>query len=214
MGPSQVSAQEGSVLERLARRGPPTAVGERCELCASPVAEDHGHIVDVRARGLLCACRPCYLLFTPDGAGDGHYRAVPNRVLDLGSEAIGPQQWDRLEVPVSVAFFFQNSILGHVVGLYPGPGGATESELAFDTWADVVRDVPVLETLEPDVEAVLVRGERGSATEAFIVPIDRCYELTGRLRAVWQGIDGGSEVQLALDSFFAGLTATSARRSS
>lgn len=196
----------GSVLERLARRGPPARVGERCEMCATPVADGHGHVVDVEARGMLCVCRPCYLLFTPEGAGNDHYRAVPDRYVDLGPGAIGPQQWDQLEIPVSVAFFFHNSKLGEVVGLYPGPGGATESQLSLTTWADIVSAAPALGSLLPDVEAVLVRGAaRGAgdrASEAFIVPIDRCYELTGRLRAVWKGIDGGREAHAALDEVF------------
>jgi hypothetical protein len=192
----------GSVLERLARRGPPAPVGARCEMCAEPIADAHGHVVDVSARGLLCVCRPCYLLFTPEGAGNHHYRAVPDRYVALDPGAIGPQQWDRLEIPVSVAFFFHHSVLGHVVGLYPGPGGATESQLGLDAWADVVAAVPELASLAPDVEAVLVRGGGGGATEASIVPIDRCYELTGRLRAVWRGIDGGAEARAALDDVF------------
>ncbi len=210
--PGHLGPERGSVLERLALRGPPAAVGERCELCSAPVGEGHGHVVDLKARGLMCSCRPCYLLFTPDGAGDGQFRSVPDRCVDLGPDAIGPQQWDQLEVPVSVAFFFHNSILGHVVGLYPGPGGATESELPFATWSELVDAVPLLASLEPDVEAVLVRGGRNrSTTEAYIVPIDCCYELTGRLRSVWKGIDGGSEAGKALDTFFAGIVERSAR---
>ena len=149
----------GSVLERLARRGPPARLGERCEMCGSPVADEHGHVVDVHARGMLCVCRPCYLLFTPEGSGHDHFRAVPDRYLDLGRDSIGPQLWDRLEVPVGVAFFFRNSVLGRIVGQYPGPGGATESELAFEAWEDLVAAVPGLADMVPDVEALLVRGE-------------------------------------------------------
>lgn len=205
----------GSVLERLARRGPPARVGERCEMCATPVADEHGHVVDVEARGMLCVCRPCYLLFTPEGSGNDHFRAVPDRYVDLGPGAIGPQQWDQLEIPVSVAFFFHNSKLGEVVGLYPGPGGATESQLSLTTWTDIVAAAPALGSLLPDVEAVLVRGAaRGNgdrASEAFIVPIDRCYELTGRLREVWRGIDGGGEAHAALDEVFGEVSRLSQR---
>lgn len=175
-------------------------------MCSVAVNDVHGHIVDVKARGMLCVCRPCYLLFTPDGAGHDHFRAVPERRVALGRDQITAQQWDRLEVPVSVAFFFHNSEIGHVVALYPGPGGATESTLPLETWDDLVASVPVLTTLEPDVEAVLVRGERGSGNEAFIVPIDSCYELTGQLRSVWRGIAGGSEAREAIDTYFAELT--------
>lgn len=195
----------GSVLERLARRGPRAQAGERCEMCASPIADGHGHVVDIQARGMLCVCRPCYLLFTPDGAGHDHFRAVPDRIIGLGRDTIAPQLWDRLEVPVSVAFFFRNSHLDRVVGLYPGPGGATESELGLDAWDDITAAVPSLGGMEPDVEALLVRGGWDSGTDAYIVPIDRCYDLTGRLRAVWQGIDGGAAARETLDTVFAEL---------
>lgn len=193
-----------SVLERLARRGPRSRAGERCEMCAVPIEDEHGHVVDIQARGMLCVCRPCYLLFTPEGAGHDHFRAVPDRIVALG-DAIGPQSWDRLEVPVSVAFFFHNSVLGHVVGLYPGPGGATESELPLEAWDDLLAAAPALRDMEPDVEALLVRGDGTTGTEAYLVPIDRCYDLTGRLRAVWQGIEGGNAVRDTLDTVFAEL---------
>lgn len=192
------------VLERLARRGPPAQIGERCEMCAVPIADEHGHVVDVRARNLRCVCRPCQLLFTPDGAGHEQYRSVPDRIVALRPDAIGPQHWDRLEIPVSVAFFFRNSVLDRIVGLYPGPGGATESELPLEAWDDLVSAEPALRAMEPDVEALLVR--RGTASgDAFIVPIDRCYDLTGRLRTAWQGIEGGAAVQELLDETFAEL---------
>ncbi len=44
-------------------------------------ATEHDHLVDLEQRSLLCTCRGCYLLFTPDGAGGGRFRAVPDRYL-------------------------------------------------------------------------------------------------------------------------------------
>ena len=35
------------------------------------------------------------------------------------------------------------------------------------------------------------------------MPIDACYELVGRLRALWRGFDGGQEAHDAIDAFFA-----------
>ena len=43
----------------------------------------------------------------------------------------------------------------------------------------------------------------GQQTEAFLVPIDICYELVGHLRRLWRGFDGGQDVRRALDAFFA-----------
>jgi hypothetical protein len=195
-----------AVLQRIRqpRPRPEVRAGERCELCAEPISDEHGHLVDVPARNLMCACRGCYLLFTSDGAGGAHYRAVPDRYLAFPDFQLSPGQWDSLQIPVGVAFFFLNSALGRVAAFYPGPAGATESELALDTWDEVVAANPVLTTLQPDVEAFLVRADRGhGGAECFIVPIDTCYELVGQLRRLWRGFDGGREAHDAMDSFFA-----------
>ncbi len=56
---------------------------------------------------------------------------------------------------------------------------------------------PGLATLQPDVEALLVHsGDREA--EAFLVPIDVCYELVGHLRMLWRGFDGGQDVRRRL----------------
>jgi hypothetical protein len=194
------------VLQRLrdARPREPARAGERCELCTEPIADEHGHLVDVEARRLLCACRGCYLLFTPDGAGGGHYRAVPDRYLALTDVRLSAAQWDALQIPVGVAFFFVNSTLARVAAFYPSPAGATESLLPLDTWEELVGAHPALSTLQPDVEALLVRADPDGASgaECYLVPIDACYELVGHLRRLWRGFDGGREAHGALDSFF------------
>jgi hypothetical protein len=199
-----------AVLQRLrsASRTPQPRPGERCDLCAEPIAEEHGHLVDLDARGLLCACRACYLLFTPGGAGGRRYRAVPDRYLSFPEFRLSPSRWEALQIPVGVAFFFTNSTLGRVAAFYPSPAGATESLLSLDTWGDVVDENPGLATLVPDVEALLLRVPRGSTdVECYLVPIDACYELVGRLRTLWRGFDGGAEARDALESFFAALRA-------
>jgi hypothetical protein len=196
-----------AVLQRL-RTTPPKPqprAGEQCELCNTPIGDEHGHLVDLESRELLCACRGCYLLFTAEGAGGRHFRAVPDRYLSFSDLALAPAEWDALQIPVSVAFFFVNSELERVAAFYPGPAGATESLLSLDTWATIVAAHPALETVLPDVEALLVRTERGGGAELFLVPIDACYELVGRLRQLWRGFDGGSEAHQALDEFFEGV---------
>jgi Family of unknown function (DUF5947) len=172
-------------------------------MCSEPISDEHRHVVDLEARGLLCTCTGCYLLFTSAGAGGGHYRAVPGRYAAFPKFTLSPSQWDALQIPVGLAFFFLNSVLDQVVAFYPGPAGATESELPLDTWSQLVDANPALETLEPDVEAFLVRAGHGEGvTECYIVPIDLCYELVGHLRRVWRGFDGGRESHDAIDQFF------------
>jgi hypothetical protein len=178
-------------------------VGERCELCTEAISDEHGHLVDLQARTLLCACRGCYLLFVSVGAGGEHFKSVPDRYVSFTDFTLSPEQWDNLQIPVSVAFFFLNSSLGRVAAFYPGPAGATESELPLDTWAEVIGANPQLGTLEPDVEAFLVRSRpHQGGVECYIVPIDACYELVGHLRTLWRGFDGGKEANAKLDAFF------------
>jgi len=180
--------------------------GERCELCAELVPDEHGHVVDLESRTLMCACRPCYLVFAPQGAGGARFRAVPDRFVSFPNFALSSAQWEALQIPVGVAFFFTNSSLEQVAAFYPSPAGATESLLSLDAWDQIVEANSDLATLLPDVEAFLVRSaDRQSGTaqaECYLVPIDVCYELVGELRRLWKGFDGGTEAHAALDAFF------------
>ncbi len=192
------------VLRRIAARPPPPPPGETCEMCAEAIAEQHQHVVDVTSRSLMCTCRACYLLFTADGA-QLRYRSVPDRYLAFPEFQLGPGQWDQLEIPVGLAFFFHNSAMGKTIAFYPGPAGATESELPLDAWSIVTQANPQLGLLSPDVEALLVRtpGRGTGEVSCHLVPIDACYELVGQLRTVWRGFDGGSEARARIDEFFA-----------
>lgn len=172
----------------------------RCELCATPMPEEHPHLVHVVDRRLLCACGPCAFLF--DAPGAGGYARVPDRYLaDPGSAPSGPE-WDALQIPVGIAFFLRNSVREAVVACYPSPAGATESELTLDAWAAGPGASPLAAELHPDVEALLVRREPAAC---LLVPIDACYRLVGLVRLHWRGFDGGPEAREAIDAFFAEL---------
>ncbi|MBA2282157.1 MAG: hypothetical protein H0W25_13145 [Acidimicrobiia bacterium] len=190
-----------AILQRIRKTPARPRPGERCDMCGELVADEHEHVVNTESRSLMCTCRGCWLLFTSGGAGGGKYRAVPDRYLDLGELSIAPGSWDALQIPVSVAFFFRNSTNGAVAGFYPSPAGATESLLPLDAWDRLVADNEVLGTLEADVEALLVRRD-AQHRDAFLVPIDACYELVGELRRLWKGFDGGTEARQAMDAFF------------
>ena len=196
-----------SVLARIRTERPEPSAYGRCDLCAAPVSQEHGHVVDVGTRALRCACRPCYLLFAHDDVALTH-RAVPDRYLAL--PALPTPLRDRLDLPVGTAFLFRNSALDRVVALYPGPAGATESELPLAAWTDLVAAVPELGTLRPDVEALLLHSEAGRS-EAYVVPIDTCYELVGHLRLLWRGFDGGQDVRRRVEELFDDVRARSTR---
>jgi hypothetical protein len=221
--PSQAApdaAQFPAVIERLRQYGAARArpaADEQCEFCGAEIASEHGHLVDLPRRALLCVCRPCYLLFAHDGAGGARFRAVPTRYATLPAFSAAHQDWEALDVPIGLAFFFRNSTTGRVTAFYPSPAGATESELSLDAWEAVARAVPEVATLVPDVEALLVRRrdggpegaghdggpERPARYDALIVPIDACYELVGRIRRAWRGFQGGDDVWREIDDFFA-----------
>jgi hypothetical protein len=190
-------------LKRFVEQAKPRS-RERCEFCGVEIAEPHSHAVNTETRSLLCVCRPCYLLFTRDGAAKGRFKAIPERYLYAPSLVLTEAQWNRLQIPVGIAFFFFNSSLGRMVVFYPSPVGATESLLSLETWDELAGTNPLLITLAADVEALLVRNvQRRGAFECYIVPIDACYELVGRIRRRWKGFDGGEDAWQEIDSFFA-----------
>lgn len=175
---------------------------EVCEFCSEPLGSNHSHVVHLESRRIMCSCRACYLLFS--GGGGGRYRSVPDRVRRLDGFRLNEATWDSLGIPVGMAFFFQNSALGRPLAFYPSPAGATQSLLDLVAWTDIVEDNPVLEEMEPDVEALLVR-RLGEGFECFLVPVDACYELVGRIRLHWKGFDGGPKARQEIAGFFEGL---------
>ncbi|WP_328401929.1 DUF5947 family protein [Nocardia sp. NBC_00403] len=197
------------VLQRItADRRPAVRAGERCEMCAEPIADVHQHVVDIEGRQLMCVCRGCYLLFTAENAAL-RYRAVPDRYLFFPDFTISQGEWDALEIPVGLAFFFRNSALGKTVAFYPGPAGATESELPLEQWRSVLERHPELDVLAADVEALLIRVPERGTTDAvcLLLPIDACYEFVGRMRMLWRGFDGGQDVRRYMDEFFTEMSA-------
>ncbi|HEY7053934.1 MAG TPA: DUF5947 family protein [Mycobacterium sp.] len=195
------------VLARIrAARGTPQVAGERCEMCAESIADEHQHVVNVEGRQLMCVCRGCYLLFT-DADAQLRYRAIPDRYLAFPDFALDRREWETLQIPVGLAFFFRNSALGRTVAFYPGPAGATESELDLSAWNNI-RDADArVDELADDTEALIVRvSDDDAQPQCFLVPIDACYEFVGRLRMMWHGFDGGQEVRGYITEFFDQLT--------
>jgi hypothetical protein len=182
---------------------------EACEFCATPIPAEHGHVADLEQSMLMCACRACYLLFTHSSAGLGHveairgrYRSVPDRYLSDPASPLSAAEWDSLEIPVGLAFFLRSS--EGMAGFYPSPAGATECRLDLQAWDRIAASHPMLTAAAPDVEAVLIsRGADG--VEYFLVPIDACYELAGRMRMLWRGFDGGSEARQSITEFLTGV---------
>jgi Family of unknown function (DUF5947) len=173
---------------------------EKCEFCAVEIPAAHGHVADLDHSSLVCTCRACYLLFTHSQAGRGRYRAVPDRYLADPARPMTAAEWEDLEIPVGLAFFLRSSDTGAVTGFYPSPAGATECRLDLVAWDRLVAAHPLLGVMAPDVEAVLIsRTDEG--VEHFLVPVDACYELAGRMRLHWRGFDGGAEARRSIADF-------------
>jgi hypothetical protein len=190
-------------LQRLVRRtGEERRASEEvCDLCGEPIGSEHRHLLDTSTRELKCACRACTILFDHRAAGGGHFRLLPDRRLRVDDFSMDDAAWAALRTPVDMAFFFDSAPAERVVAMYPSPMGATESLLELDTWEALVAANPVLEELEPDLEALLVNRARG-ARQHWIVPLDDCYELVGLIRLRWKGLSGGTEVWQEIERFF------------
>jgi hypothetical protein len=205
-----VTAPNADVVARLRRMAQPRASSPRegtarCDLCGAVMSEDHRHLLDVDDRRILCACEPCIAM----RAGQGGLRPTGTRTLRLDGFELTDELWAAFQIPIGLAFFFLSEAVDGVVALYPSPAGATESELYLDAWNELVAANPGLADLEPEVEALVVN--RLADPHVFaIVPIDRCYELVGMIKATWQGISGGDAVRDAVEAFFARLDARNA----
>ena len=188
-----------ALLQKMLQKRPPA--GERCDFCATPLGHEHSHLIELAERRILCACRPCYIVFEPEGAAQGRYRAVPTRYREVAQFAIDDAAWEALQVPIGLAFFFYNSLEKRMVAFYPSPAGATESLLPLDTWEQIAAQYPELGAIRPDVEAILIQRDR-EGSRSFVVPIDSAYELVGVIRTSWKGFDGGQEAHEKIAAYF------------
>jgi hypothetical protein len=262
-------------------QAPRPAPEESCEFCATAIPADHGHVADLDASTLMCACRACYLLFTHSGAGQGwqagpgegagqerqagpeeeagqawqagsgdgagqawqagsgdgagqerqagpgegpgqepqanpgegagpqrrigraRYRSIPDRYRSDPGHPLTVAEWNALEIPVGLAFFLRSSASGETTAFYPSPAGATECRLDLEAWGRIAADHPMVAGAAPDVEAILIsRGPPDQdGVDTFLVPIDACYELAGRMRLLWRGFDGGAEARQSVAEF-------------
>jgi hypothetical protein len=197
-----VSGLRGLTRQPRALQDSAAAVGEaermeHCDLCGTTIPEDHRHLLQLVERQIVCSCEACWAM----RAGEGDYRPVGNRALWLEDLQVPDDVWASFQIPIGLAFFMQSTVTACVVAMYPSPGGATESELHFESWNRMIELNPVLLGLEPDVEGLIV-NRLAEPPIHVIAPIDRCYALTGTIKAHWEGISGGDGVEQAVSEFF------------
>ena len=170
---------------------------EACELCGVGIAENHRHLLALSERRIVCACEACWAM----RSGEGDYRPTGNRTVWLPGLDVPDDLWASFQIPIGLAFFMESTVTACVVAMYPSPAGATESELHFDSWTRMRSLNPVLDNLEPDIEG-LIANRLAEPPMYVIAPIDRCYALTGTVKASWEGISGGPGVEAAVGQFF------------
>jgi hypothetical protein len=209
---SAADRQPDNALLRLRQFARKRLPAERCELCGRELFPDHEHLVEPESHKLLCACHACAILF--DAQFSAKYKRVPRSARFLADFRLSDAQWDNLRLPIEMAFFYHSSPRARVMAFYPSPAGAIESLLPLDTWEDIAEANPVLRGLEADVVALLANrvgtGRGPLRHEYYLVPIDKCYELVGLIRAHWRGLSGGTEVWREVTAFFSNLKKQSA----
>jgi hypothetical protein len=172
------------------------------------VALEHEHLVEPAKRRLVCACQACAILFS--GQEGQRYKRAPSRIRVLPDFQLTDAQWDSLLVPINMAFFLKTGSPARVAAVYPSPAGATESLLPLETWEQIVAENADLQSMEADVEALLVNrlgaGRGFPVNQYFLLPIDQCFKLVGLVRRHWRGLSGGQELWQALEQYFAALT--------
>lgn len=176
------------------------AGGERCEVCGARVPEDHRHLLQLEERRIVCTCEACWAM----RSGVAEFRPVGTRTAWLEDFVLADDVWARLAIPIGLAFLMQSTVTGGVVAMFPSPVGATESELPPDAWEELVAANPSLERLDADIEALII-NRLADPPQYAIAPIDRCYELVGRIKLAWDGISGGPGVDEAVAGFFGAL---------
>lgn len=201
---SAMSLSSFETLRRLAQ--PPQSMSERCELCHLALSPVHRHLLEVETRQVACSCDSCALLF--QNAAGTKFKLIPRDSRALTDFQMTDGEWESLALPIDLAFFFYSTPSEKMVALYPSPAGPMESLLPLTSWQVLVKQNPVLQNMQPDVEALLV-NRAGVAREYFLAPIDACYELIGTIRMHWRGFSGGEDVWREIENFFARLRANS-----
>ena len=199
---SKTENQVPAVIAALRRFNRPRPAAEQCDLCSTPVAVEHRHLFEPKARQLVCACDACAILFS--GQAAMRYKRVPRRTRFLADFHLTDAEWDDLLIPIGMAFFFYSTPSEKTIALYPSPAGPVESLLALDAWDELTSANPLLLEMERDVEALLV-NRIGTQREYYIAPIDECFKLVGLIRANWRGLSGGVEVWKEIAQYFADL---------
>jgi hypothetical protein len=191
---------QGNWAAKLRRFATVAPSQEHCELCGATIGSSHAHLLEVANRRLFCACEAC-----DRALGESErFRALRPKTEVLAGFKLSDWDWEAMQLPIDLVFFFLSTPDGGPVALYPGAAGAMASAMGARAWARLASTNPVLNDMAPDVEALLINRVKG-ARQYYRVSIDRCHALVGLIRKHWTGISGGAEVWDQIARFFAAL---------
>jgi len=174
--------------------------GLRCDRCRTVLHRQHRHVIELDAHRLLCACNACAA--EVERSVLGPCRLIPESVRSAPEWAPSWERWDSFGMPLRLGFFLWLSRLARWVAVAPSPIGAVDVAVPSSAWSAYLQESGIARQVRPDVEAVLVRGAGGGPLEAYVVPLDLCYELVALVRQTWHGIDGGDAARQELDRYF------------
>lgn len=178
-------------------------LSDLCEGCDGVLALSHHHVVDVQGH-LRCVCAACAARLP--SSEPARFRAVGTRVLSDPRLQVDAAEWEAIGVPLPFGFVTYHTPTHRWVARAPTPTGPLERVVDPQGWLSLAGRTPLVAQIRPDVEALLVGGR--PTPQAWLAPIDACYELQGYVRRHWRGAQGAAG-WLVLDTFFDRLRATS-----
>jgi hypothetical protein len=187
-------------VSRLRRFVADDGCDERCDICAASIDATHRHLIELSTRRILCACESC----GRSAAESARLRAIVPTTIALDDFALPDSLWDALQIPIGLAFLLESGEDRRPLAVYPSPAGGVESAIDEEVWSALQAANPALFGITPDVEALLIH-RTGAARQYYRVSIDRCYALTGLVRARWEGLSGGAALRREIERFFAAL---------
>ncbi len=205
-----MSATAVDRLRRFAGRAPEHCT---CDLCRSELTDRHRHLLQLAHRRIMCACDACAMLFSDANAS--RFRPIPQSVTRIELQ-LSDEAWAGLGIPIGMACFTPQAselttnaeaTAAPVLVGYPSPAGPVMSSLEQDAWRSLIDANPDVGRIRPEVESLLI-NRTANRQQAYIVPLDVCFELIGIVRRDWQGWSGGPEVHREIDRFFEKLELT------
>ncbi|HEX3809525.1 MAG TPA: DUF5947 family protein [Rhizomicrobium sp.] len=169
---------------------------ERCELCRASLSGKHDHLLEIAAGQMRCACKSCAQSY---GTAEEGFLPIASRKQRLSQFALSDAEWDGFQIPIDLAFLVRKG--ERLTALYPGPAGIVQSEPDPSAWQSLLAANPVLNELQPEVEALVVNRVQGRR-EAYRLSIDHCFTLAGTMRSQWHGLSGGPKVWDEIARYF------------